>query len=120
MEQQPPSRSTPPPPPVPPDSSPGQSASPAPVPAAEAASNGADASPAVQVAACPVCREPRAEDARFCEECGFDYEGPAPAAAPTVEERSGFRGPVLWLVLVFWVVLAVGGLFFIYNAIWSL
>jgi len=37
-----------------------------------------------------------------------------------VEERSRLSGPVLWLVLAFWVVLAVGGLYFLYTALYAL
>jgi len=72
--------------------------------------------------ACPTCGEPRQIDARFCEECGFDYgtDPPPPAPAPAVEERSRLSGPVLWLVLAFWVVLAVGGLYFLYTALYAL
>jgi len=71
--------------------------------------------------ACPTCGEPRQADARFCEECGFDYGTDAPpAAAPAVEERSRLSGPVLWLVLLFWAVLAVGGLYFLYTALYAL
>jgi hypothetical protein len=29
-------------------------------------------------------------------------------------------GPLLWVMLLFWVALAIGGLFFIYNALWAI
>jgi len=72
------------------------------------------------VLVCPECQEQRTEDARYCEECGHDFESETPATSPPPEERTGFSGPVLWLVLVFWVVLAVGGLIFLFTALWSL
>ena len=112
MEPQPPSSSTPQPPsaaqpPPPPASAGGGAAAPAPP-------------PNLEIVICPVCREPRAEDARFCEECGHDYgaETPSPPAVP--EERPMFSGPVLWAIMLFWVAMAIGGLFFLYNALWSL
>jgi hypothetical protein len=112
VEQQPPSRSTPPPPPSPP----GGGVGPAP-----AASSGVASAPAgVDVLVCPVCKEQRAEDARYCEECGHDFESEIPPTPPLPEERTGFSGPVLWLVMVFWVVLAVVGLTFLFTALWSL
>jgi uncharacterized membrane protein YvbJ len=69
---------------------------------------------------CPDCGEPRAEDARFCEECGHDYGGGDAPAAVAPEERTFLRGPVLWVVLIFWVVLIIGGLLFLYNALWAI
>ena len=113
MEPQPPSSSTPPPPsapPPPPARADGAGAK-APAPPSEPLPN-------IEITICPVCREPRAEDARFCEECGHDYGGEAPP--PAEEERPMFSGPVLWAILLFWVALAVGGLFFLYNALGSL
>jgi hypothetical protein len=66
---------------------------------------------------CPVCSEPRQEDARYCEECGHDF-GEAPAAP--VEERSRLTGPVLWLVVLFWAALAVVGMFFLYTSLYAI
>ena len=116
MEPQPPPSSTPPPPSAaPPPPPPGVSAgapAPPPPPAADAPL------PNIEITICPVCREPRAEDARFCEECGHDYGGqPVP---PAEEERPMFTGPVLWAIMLFWVALAIGGLFFLYNALWAI
>lgn len=78
----------------------------------------------VEILVCPVCKEPRTEEIRYCEECGHDYETAGPvvsASAGTVpEERSGFSGPILWLVMVFWVALALGALFFLYTALWTI
>lgn len=113
MEPQPPSSSTPPPPPAPQPPGAGGGAS-APAPPASP-----DASlPNIEITVCPVCREPRAEDARFCEECGHDYGGqPVP---PVEEERPRLSGPVLWAVMVFWAALAIGGLFFLFNALWAI
>jgi hypothetical protein len=110
VEPQPPSSSTPPTPPPPPSS-------------ASADAGGSSAPPAeplpnIEIVICPVCREPRAEDARFCEECGHDYGGEAPP--PPEEERPLFSGPVLWAVLLFWIALAIGGLFFLYYALWAI
>jgi hypothetical protein len=68
---------------------------------------------------CPACAEPRQEDARYCEECGHDFSGDA-SSRPPVEERSRLSGPVLWLVMLFWAALAVGGLYFLYTALYSL
>lgn len=112
MEPQPPSSSTPPPPLGPPPAvtaDGGGTSTPAPP---------AEPLPNVEVVICPVCREPRAEDARFCEECGHDYGGEAPP--PPEEERPMFTGPVLWAIMLFWIALAIGGLFFIYNALWAI
>ena len=51
--------------------------------------------PNIEIMICPVCREPRAEDARFCEECGHDYGGEAAAACrgerPTSRVRPSGR-----------------------------
>ena len=116
MEPQPPHSSTPPPPgaPRPPQGASGGGTTPAPPsPAAD------EPLPNAEITICPVCREPRAEDARFCEECGHDY-GAQPIAPPVEEERPMFSGPVLWAIMVFWAALAIGGLFFLYNALWSL
>ena len=113
MESQPPSSSTPPPPPIkPPPPPPGGEAAPAStVPAAD------EPIPNADIVICPVCKEPRAEDARFCEECGHDYGTVVP---PPPEERPLFRGPVLWAITAFWAVLAVAGLFFLYYALWAI
>ena len=109
MEPQPPSSSTPPPPPSAPRGDAGGAASSAP---------SSSPLPNAEIVVCPVCREPRAEDARFCEECGHDYGGEAPPPVP--EERPMFSGPVLWAIMVFWVILALVGLFFLYNALWAI
>ena len=75
--------------------------------------------PVVAVVAAGACSgKPRAEDARFCEECGHDYGGAAPP--PAVEDRPMFSGPVLWAIMLFWVALAIGGLFFLYTALWAI
>ena len=112
MEPQPPSSSTPPPPPAAPLPPPPGGGG---LPQAPAAST--SSLPNAEIVVCPVCREPRAEDARFCEECGHDYGGQAPAP---VEERGMLSGPVLWAVMVFWVILAIGGLYFLYTALWAI
>jgi hypothetical protein len=31
-----------------------------------------------------------------------------------------FSGPVLWAIMLFWIAIAIGGLFFLYNALWAL
>lgn len=114
MEPQPPQSSTPPPPPAapPPPASTGGAATPAPPALPDAPL------PNAEITVCPVCREPRAEDARFCEECGHDYGGqPIP---PVEEERPMFSGPLLWAIMLFWVALALGGLLFLYNALWAI
>lgn len=111
MESQPPPSSTPPPPPATPPPPTGAGGAPrAPAPPSSPPPN-------AEIVVCPVCSEPRAEDARFCEECGHDYGGQAPAP---VEERGMLTGPVLWAVMLFWVALAIGGLFFLYNALWAI
>jgi len=104
VEQPPQPRSSPPPPP----------GAPAPSPAAP---------PHAVLLICPACGEPRQADARYCEECGHDFgEAPPPASAtPTgAADRPRLTGPVLWLVVVFWAVAAIVGLYFLYSAIWSL
>ncbi|MGE3912735.1 MAG: zinc-ribbon domain-containing protein [Chloroflexota bacterium] len=65
---------------------------------------------------CPSCGEPRAEDVRYCEECGHDYGG---QAAEVAEERSRLSGPLLWVFMLFWVVLAIAGLWFLFTALWA-
>ena len=113
MEPQPPSSSTPPPPPAAPPAAPGAVAA---LPRRPRRRD--EPLPNIEIMICPVCREPRAEDARFCEECGHDYGGRGAAAAE--EERPMFTGPVLWAIMLFWVALAVGGLFFLFNALWAI
>ena len=102
MEQPPQSRSTPPPPP-------------ATSPPAPASPN----APQIVVMICPECDEPRQADARYCEECGHDF-GTEPVPPPPAEERPRISGPVLWLIVAFWAILAVGGLWFLYTALFSL
>jgi hypothetical protein len=68
------------------------------------------------VTVCPSCGEPRAEDARYCEECGHDYGG---KTAPEAEERSMLSGPVLWVFMLFWVALAVAGLWYLFSVLWA-
>ena len=99
MEPQPNQRSTPPPPPPPPPAPPR-----------------APAAPRAPANACPTCGEDRAAGARYCEECGYDF-GPATPGGP--EEAGLLRGPLLWLFALFWLALAVGGLIFLYSAIWQ-
>jgi hypothetical protein len=109
VEQPPQPRSTPPLPPTVPQVS------------AETGTPRADgAAPAdAGLRVCPACSEPRQDDARFCEECGHDF-GTDAVPPPATEERSRLSGPVLWLIVVFWAVLAVGGLWFLYTALFSL
>ena len=115
MEQPPQSRSTPPPPPAAPSAPAGTGA-----PRADGAAAPASPDvPQIVIAICPECEEPRQADARYCEECGHDF-GTAPVAPPPTEERSRLSGPVLWLVLAFWAALAIGGLWFLYSALYSL
>ena len=108
MEPQPPSRSTPPPSPAPPPDRPNGDVT--------ATPDGPP--PNIEIVICPVCREPRAEGASFCEECGHNYAESPPAPPP--EERSMLSGPLLWAVMLFWAALAVAGLFFLYNALWAI
>ena len=109
MEPQPPPSSTPPPQPAPPRADAGTANLPAESPS--------EPLPNADIRICPVCREPRAEDARFCEECGHDYGG---QPTPREEERGLMSGPLLWAILVFWIVVIVGGLYFLYNALWAI
>ena len=115
MEQPPQSRSTPPPPPAAPKPPSGNGASRADG-AAGAASPDA---PRIVLLICPECSEPRQAEARYCEECGHDF-GTAPVPPPPSEERSRLSGPVLWLIVAFWAILAVGGLWFLYTALFAL
>src|SRR4051794_37444894 len=104
VEQPPQPRSSPPPPPAAPASSPA-------------------ASSQASLMVCPACSEPRQADARYCEECGHDFgEAPPPVSATPTEPADPPRltGPVLWLVVLFWAVAAIAGLYFLYSAIWSL
>jgi hypothetical protein len=108
VEQPPQSRSTPPPPAAPL----------APARTEPPTANGA-APPETSLRECPDCGEMRQAEARYCEECGYDF-GTEPVPPPAVEERSRLSGPVLWLVVAFWAILAIGGLWFIYTALYSL
>ena len=112
MEPQPPQSSTPPPPSTPPsaDGPDGGTAGPS-APADEPLPN-------IEIVVCPICREPRPGDARFCEECGHDFAEPPPAPAP--EERPLLSGPLLWAIMVFWALLAIGGLYFLYTVLWAI
>ena len=114
MEPQQQPRSTPPPPPA-------SSTSPAPPPPPPAAApkGGVPAAPAggpALVTVCPACGQPRAEGTRYCEECGHDYGG---ATAPEAEERPLLSGPMLWAFMLFWIILAVAGLWFLFSALWA-
>lgn len=72
--------------------------------------------PAIIVMVCPACGEARAEGARYCEECGHDYGGKTAAEA---EDRNFLRGPVLWVFMLFWALLAVGGLWYLFTLLWA-
>jgi hypothetical protein len=113
VEQPPQSRSTPAPPNAPRPPADG-SGSPA------AGSSAPSTAPAGRV--CPTCGEPRQAEARYCEECGYDFgtDPPPPVVAAPAVESSRLSGPVLWLVIVFWAVLAVAGLYFLYTALYAL
>ena len=113
MEQPPQSRSTPPPPPAVPPAPANAS-----TPRADGAAPASPDSPRIVLLICPECNEPRQADARYCEECGHDF-GTDPVPPPT-EERSRLSGPVLWLVMAFWAIIAIGGLWFLYTALYSL
>lgn len=115
MEQPPQSRSTPPPPPAAPKPPVGNGS-----PRADGAAGSAlpDA-PRIVLLICPECSEPRQAEARYCEECGHDF-GTEPVPPPPTEERPRISGPVLWLIVAFWAILAVGGLWFLYTALFSL
>jgi FHA domain len=41
-----------------------------------------DTSPSARREPCPACGAARSGDDRYCESCGFDFENPAPVAAP--------------------------------------
>ncbi|MDQ1417361.1 MAG: hypothetical protein QOF81_2974 [Acidimicrobiaceae bacterium] len=48
---------------------------------------------------CPVCQTPRVGQDRFCEECGYDYNNPAPApgqAGPVLAAASGATSTPAW------------------------
>jgi hypothetical protein len=111
-QQQP--RSTPPPPPgtpppPPPAAASGSGKTPAPPSAPAGEPDGA-------VTICPACGEPRAEDARYCEECGHDYGG---RTAPEAEERTFLSGPALWIFMLFWVALAIACLWYLFSVLWA-
>ena len=65
---------------------------------------------------CPVCGEARETDAQFCQACGHNFVASGDAPAPT----SGLRGPLLWLVVVFWSMLAIAGLYWLYTGLYKL
>jgi hypothetical protein len=115
VEQPPQSRSTPPPPPA----APKPPVENGPPRADGAAAPASPDAPQVVILVCPECSEPRQADARYCEECGHDF-GTDPVPPPPTEERSRISGPVLWLIVAFWAILAVGGLWFLYSALFSL
>jgi hypothetical protein len=109
-QQQP--RSTPPPP----TGSPAPTPPPPPGAAPKGGVPSAPVSSPPEVAVCPACGQPRAEGTRYCEECGHDYGG---VTAPEAEERSLLSGPALWVFLLFWIVLAIAGLWFLFSALWA-
>jgi hypothetical protein len=64
---------------------------------------------------------PRQIDSRYCQECGYDFgTAPAPPASGPVAEHGRLSGPILWIVMVFWALLAIGGLYFLYTALFVL
>jgi hypothetical protein len=66
---------------------------------------------------CPVCGEAREADAQFCQACGHNFVGGADAAPAA---SGGLRGPLLWVVVVFWALLGIGGLYWLYTSFYSL
>ena len=67
-------------------------------------------------ATCPICGDEREEDAQFCQNCGHNFvSGVGPPAA-----TGGLRGPVLWLVVLFWAVLGIVGLYWLYTGLFRL
>ena len=68
-------------------------------------------------AICPVCGESREEDAQFCQACGHNFVG-GPDAAPA--PSSGLHGPLLWLVVAFWAILGLLGIFWLYTSLFVL
>ena len=113
MEPQQQPRSTPPPPPK------ASTPPPPPPPASGAAPRAAVPAAPVEgpvVTVCPDCGQPRAEDTRYCEECGHDYGG---KTAPEAEERSILSGPTLYAFMLFWIILAIAGLWFLFSALWA-
>lgn len=72
--------------------------------------------PAGEVELCPMCSEPRDPEARYCEACRYDFENPPPPPEP---EPTRLQGPILWLIMVFWAALLVGGMIYIYTVLWA-
>jgi predicted nucleic acid-binding Zn ribbon protein len=91
----------------------GQQAGSAPERAAEGAGRGTG---------CPQCGEPIPAGARFCEECGYEFEpGLAPngtQAGVSSEEGDEPERPtaIWWLIAIIWVVLIVGGLLWLFRS----
>jgi hypothetical protein len=67
-------------------------------------------------ATCPICGEARDDDAQFCQHCGHNFV--SPNGAP--KAQGGLRGPLLWIVVVFWAVLGVVGLYWLYTGLYRL
>ena len=94
------------------DPTPPPSPPPTPAPPAAAAEPALSNLPTI----CPICGEAREEDAQFCEACGHNFAGENGAPA-----RIGrLRGPLLWLVILGWAIIAVIGLAWLYTGLYGL
>lgn len=67
---------------------------------------------------CVKCGSPLAEDARFCSKCGAAVEEGMPQGTPAVQTGNGRQVVNRWLLLLFVVVLLVGGRL-LYQKHWS-
>jgi hypothetical protein len=67
-------------------------------------------------AACPICGEARENDAQFCQHCGHNFV----SADGAPKTQGGLRGPLLWVIVVFWAVLAIAGLAWLYTGLYRL
>jgi hypothetical protein len=65
---------------------------------------------------CPVCGDGREEDAQFCQNCGHNFVTGATPAAST----GRLTGPVLVLVVLFWAILGIAGLYWLYTGLYRL
>lgn len=67
-------------------------------------------------ATCPVCGDEREEDAQFCQNCGHNFVDGDSQSAP----KRGLPGPMWLILIVFWAILGIVGMYWLYTGLYGL